>query len=108
MNTILGFTYGIILTLIATTYLIAPPPEPVTVHDIQIIERTRTEHVTTTLDLEQLKSQIAGINDDLHAECINIIERHTGDPKAGIIIHVERHYQGDACQAADQAIHGRW
>lgn len=105
MTHLLAFAYGVIITLITVTYLITPTD---TIHHVQVIERTRTEHVTTTLDLEDLKSQIADINDDLYAECINIIERHTGDPRAGIIIHVERHYQGNACQAADEATSGSW
>ena len=82
--------------------------EPKTVYRTEVIERTRTEQVLTTIDLEELKGNINELDKQLKAECILVIERHSGDPIEGIRHHVERHYAGDACKAADEAVRGQW
>lgn len=104
MKTLLGFTFGIVIGLIAITYMVPKQTEYITVHRTQVIER----EVLTTVDIEALKEQIEDLDDQLYIECVNVIERETGDPKAGIIQHVERHYQGNACKAADEALRGEW
>ena len=100
MRALIGFTFGIVIALIGVTYLV--PAQ--TVYTTEVIER----EIVTTLDLEELRQQVDTLDGELFVECINIIERHTNDPRPGIIHHVERHYQGDACKAADEAMHGNW
>jgi hypothetical protein len=100
MRALIGFTFGIVIALIGVTYLV--PAQ--TVYTTEVIER----EIVTTLDLEELRQQIDTLDGELFVECINIIERHSNDPRAGIIHHVERHYEGDACKAADEAMHGNW
>ena len=100
MRALIGFTFGIVIALIGVTYLV--PAQ--TVYTTEVIER----EVVTTLDVEELRQQVDTLDGELFVECINIIERYTNDPRPGIIHHVERHYQGDACKAADEAMHGNW
>jgi hypothetical protein len=100
MRALIGFTFGIVIALIGVTYLV--PAQ--TVYTTEVIER----EIVTTLDLEELRQQVDTLDGELFVECINIIERHTQDPRPGIIHHVERHYEGDACKAADEAMHGNW
>jgi transcriptional regulator of met regulon len=82
--------------------------EPTTVYQVQVIERTVVDEVLTTLDLEELRDQINNLKGDLNYECLLIIERHTGDPLPGIQHLVDRHYNGDACKAAEEAARGHW
>ena len=100
MRTLIGFTFGIIITLIGVTYLIPQQTQ----YETQVI--THTETVYT--DLDQLRLEYADLAEQLRHECLLIIERQTGDPMPGIEHHVNRHYQGDACRAADQALNGEW
>ena len=100
MRALIGFTFGIVIALIGVSYLV--PAQ--TVYTTEVLER----EIVTTLDLEELRQQLDTLDGELFVECINIIERHTNDPRPGIIHHVERHYQGDACKAADEAMHGNW
>ena len=81
-------------------------PETVVQHDVQVITETKTETVHT--DLDDLRAAFAQTAEELRRECLYIIERQTGDPMPGIIHHVDRHYQGDACRAADEALAGGW
>ena len=81
-------------------------PDTIVEHDVQVITETKTETVYT--DLDELREAFARTAEELRRECLYIIERQTGDPMPGIIHHVERHYQGDACAAADEALTGGW
>jgi hypothetical protein len=83
-------------------------PEPTVVYQTEVIERVHVEEVLTTLDIEELKDQIGELDQALYDECVAIIVHRTGDPEAGVIRHIERHYDGDACQAADEALRGDW
>lgn len=104
MRVLIGFTFGIVIGLIAITHIVPEQTKYVTVHDTQVIER----EILTTIDLDDLRQQIDELDQELYIECINVIAWHTDDPRAGIIQHVERHYEGDACRAADEAIRGEW
>ena len=104
MRALIGFTFGIVIAMIGITYVLPGQTEYVTVYSTEVIER----EILTTLDLDELAQQIEQLDGELYLECINIIERQTQDPRPGIIQHVERHYQGDACKAADEAMHGNW
>ena len=77
-------------------------PEPIVHHHTEVIERT------VYTDLDDLRLEFADLAEQLRTECLLIIERHTGDPMPGIINLIDRHYQGDACRAADEAIRGGW
>ncbi len=83
-------------------------PEPTVIYQTEVRERLITQDVITTLDLEDLKKQMADLDEQLYLECVEVIVRHTGDPRAGVIRHIERHYQGEACRAADEALSGGW
>ena len=83
-------------------------PEPTVVYQTEVHERIITHEVLTTIDLEALKEHIADLDEQLYTECLEIVIRQTGDPRAGVIRHIERHYQGDACRAADEALRGEW
>ena len=81
-------------------------PDTIVQHEVQVITETKTETVHT--DLDDLRQDFAELAEQLRLECLYIIERQTGDAMAGIMHHVERHYQGDACAAADEALAGGW
>lgn len=74
----------------------------------QVVERIRVNEVLTTIDLDDLRHEIDDLDEQLYTECVEVIHRKTGDPKAGIINLVERHYEGNACRAADEALNGLW
>ena len=80
----------------------ARTPDTVTEYQVEVIERT------VYTDLDDLREAFAQTAEELRQECLYIIERQTGDPMAGIIHHVDRHHQGDACAAADEALNGGW
>ena len=73
-------------------------------YHVEVIERTETVYT----DLDDLREAFAQTAEELRQECLYIIERNTGDPMPGIINLVDRHYQGDACRAADEALAGEW
>ena len=74
----------------------------------EIFVRTEIEEVLTTIDLEELKDSIKELDEQLHEECLFVIHHHTGDPVEGLRHYVDRHYDGNACQAADEAARGEW
>ena len=96
---------GAIAALIVVTII---KPQPTVIYQTEVRERLITQDVLTTLELEDLKEQMAELDEQLYIECVEVIIRHTGDPRAGVIRHIERHYQGDACRAADEALRGEW
>ena len=77
-------------------------PETITEHKVEVITQT------VYTDLDDLREAFAQTAEELRQECLYIIERQTGDPMAGIIHHIDRHYQGDACRAADEVLSGAW
>jgi hypothetical protein len=107
MRTIYGFAYGVILTLLAITYIVKPEPvEP----EIHLVDRTVVEQVMTTIDLDRIRDT-TGIDPDLDvqlaAECVHLIARETGEPIGGITHYIARYWQNDACAAAEHLlIHG--
>ena len=98
------FATAAITALIVIAIYQNRPPETVTQYQTEVI--TRTETVYT--DLDELRDAFARTAKELRQECLYIIERHTGDPMPGIINLIDRHYQGDACQAADEVLRGEW
>ena len=79
-------------------------PNTVTEYNVEVIERTETVYT----DLEDLRQEFADVAEQLRQECLYIIEVRTGDPMPGIINLIDRHYQGDACRAADEVLRGKW
>ena len=73
-------------------------------YHVEVIERTETVYT----DLNDLRQDFANIAEQLRQECLYIIEVRTGDPMPGIINLIDRHYQGDACRAADEVLRGEW
>jgi hypothetical protein len=105
MRLVTAAAAGAIAALIVVTIV---KPEPTVIYQTEVRERLITQDVLTTLELEDLKEQMAELDEQLYLECVEVIIRHTGDPRAGVIRHIERHYQGDACRAADEALSGGW
>jgi hypothetical protein len=93
MRTGLAAAAATIATVIITSQL--GQQEPDVVYQTEVIERT------VVLMSEDLDKQ-------LEDECVAIIVRLTGDPEQGIRNLIERHYQGDACEAAYEALRGDW
>jgi hypothetical protein len=106
MNTLIGFTFGTIAGLIAITLIL--PKQTVIEHQTEYVIQTVVHEKVAVLEFDELRDQITNLTDDLYQECLKVIERHTDDPMPGIIRHVDRHYQGDSCLAADEAIRGGW
>ena len=69
--------------------------ESTVVYETQVVERI------IVLTTDELEEQLAD-------ECIAIIVRLTGDPAPGVRNLIDRHYDGDACKAAQEAIRGDW
>ena len=102
---IAGFAIGAIVALNLAAHLVQQQPTPT---DSAVVVEYITETVTVHTDLDDLRQAFADTAEQLRQECLYILERTTGDPMAGIIHHVNRHYQGDACAAADEALRGGW
>lgn len=81
---------------------------PNTEYRTEVVERIIIDEKLTTIDLEQLRTQVQHLDEQLDGECVLMIHRNTGDPIQGIRNHVDRHYNGDACQAAEEAMSGNW
>ena len=107
MRFIAGLTIGIIAGLYIASHVIEQQLPARNTDDAVIVE-TYIEEVIVHTDLDDLRQAFAETAEQLRQECLYIIERQTGDPMAGIIRHVDRHYQGDACKAADEALAGGW
>jgi regulator of protease activity HflC (stomatin/prohibitin superfamily) len=95
--------------LLATVIVVAiyetrPTPELETRIEVQTIVR----EVITTIDLDELIEHAARLDEELTEECVAIIQRWTDEPKAGILHHVERHYEGDVCAYADEVVRANW
>ena len=102
---IIAITVPLTLALIATQiwFLTSLWNRSATVeYYVEVYERT------VYTDLDDLRQDFAETAEQLRQECLLIIERQTGDPMPGIINLVDRHYQGDACRAADEALSGGW
>jgi len=92
----------------ATLALVTLVSEPETIYETEVIERVQVEEVLTTIDLEELKASIEDLDEQLYEECLFVIHQHTGDPLEGLRHYVDRHYDGNACRAADEAARGEW
>jgi hypothetical protein len=86
---------GTVGAALAVLVMLQVTPEPDRIIETEIVERTV---ILSSIDIDK----------QLDDECIAIIVRLSGDPEAGVRHHVERHYQGDACEAAHEAIRGEW
>lgn len=95
---------AILTATLIVAYYETRTPETVTQYHVEVHERTETVYT----DLDDLREAFAQTAEELRQECLYIIEMRTGDPMPGIINLVDRHYQGDACRAADEAIRGEW
>ena len=95
---------AILTALVIVTIYETREPNTVTEYKVEVIERTETVYT----DLDDLRQDFADTAEQLRQECLYIIERHTSDPMPGIINLIDRHYQGDACQAADEVLRGEW
>ena len=78
-------------------------------HHVQVIERQLEPDVyTVDLDAHRDVSQVSEHDDAINAECAYAIQRRTDEPLAGIILYIERYYDGDACAAFDHYVEHGW
>jgi hypothetical protein len=109
MRTLVGFTFGVVATLLGVSTLAPGQTEIQVVH--QVDDTVHINQVITTLDLEQLRDidQIdPDLNEALAAECAYAIQRQTDEPLKGIVIQVERWWQGDSCAAYEHLVRHGW
>jgi len=102
MNRLLAFTFGIIATLLALTHT-TPEQTIHTIHTTQLVNQT-VEPVDIGHTMDRLRDTTQAntdVDDQLLAECIYALQRHTDDPLQGIVHYIERHWQGDACAALE-------
>jgi hypothetical protein len=111
MKTLYGFTTGVLLTLIASTYL--APKQTLIEHEIQVTnaDRIHIEQIITTLDLNDIRDTSAidpNLELQLLAECAYAIQAQTDEPLAGIIFYVDRYWTGDTCAAYEHLVRHGW
>jgi malate synthase len=109
MRTLYAFTTGVILTLIAATYLV-PQQQTLTVTST-VDDRVYTQEIITTIDLEHIRDTRDAdpqLDDSLNAECAYAIQRHTDEPLKGIINYIERYWSGDSCAAYEHLQNHDW
>lgn len=104
MKTIVTFTLGVILTLLAVTY--AMPQQ--TNYETQVITRTVTEYDQLDISAHRDVSAVSEHDDAINAECAYAIQRLTDEPLAGIVLYVERYWHGDACAAYLHQVEHGW
>ena len=95
MKTIITFTLGIILTLLVVSYAMPAQNH----YETQVITRTVTEYEPLDISAHRDISQVSEHDDAINMECTYAIQRQTGEPLMGIVLYVEKHWQGDACAA---------
>lgn len=78
--------------------------------ETQTLYETVIRTATETIDLERLRDVSAASphQDDNNYECTVALQRITGDPLAGIILYVDRWWQGDACAAYEHQVTHGW
>ena len=97
------------LTGSAVTLLITQPWHNTSTHTVETFVETQVEQVMTIIDLERLRDvpAKADIDEQLNYECTVALQRLTDEPWMGIILYLERHWNGDACAAYEhQVLHG--
>ena len=104
MKLIVGFTFGTITALLVASYLIPGQTHIETIVQTEVV----TQQVVTTLNLEHLKDQVESLNEALYEECIRVLQRTSDLPIPMIQQYVDRHYEGDACKAADKVWSYGW
>jgi hypothetical protein len=113
MRTIIGYITSAIIGAAAiigwhAVHEQARPPQ----HVVQVIERT----IEKELDYDRIRTLLidpTNINPNLEArlatECTYSIAQHTKEPLMGIVLHVDRRWQGDACAALENLLtHGTY
>ena len=95
MRTILTFTLGIIVTLLAMSHAMPAQNQ----YETQVVTRTVTEYEPLDISAHRDISQVSEHDDAINMECAYAIQRQTDEPLMGIVLYVEKHWQGDACAA---------
>jgi len=109
MKVLIGFTAGVLAGLVALTYL-APGQtqyETLTVYKDRVI----VEQVMTTIDLDRIRDTQAihpDLDEQLLYECAMALQRQTSEPLAGIVLYIQRYWQGDSCAAFDHQVRHGW
>jgi len=81
-----------------------------TATETRVEYRTIVKEVPTTLDLDEMRdvSAISQHDDELNYECTSAIQRLTDDPWMGIVLYIERYWEGDACAAYEHQVTYGW
>jgi len=95
MRTILTFTLGIIVTLLAVSYAVPAQKQ----YETQVVTRTVTEYEPLDISAHRDIREVSEHDDAINMECAYAIQRQTDEPLMGIVLYIERHWQGDACAA---------
>lgn len=92
------------------TLLIVEPWVDTSTHTVETVVHTQIEEVMTTIDLDRLRQVPAKshVDEQLNAECTYAIQRITEEPLMGISLYLERHWNGDACQAYEHQVKHGW
>jgi len=106
MRTIIGFALGFITALYIASHM--PVTIVETVH--QLPDTVIVDQVTTTIDLDRLRdtSNVSDHDERLNAECTYGIHHKADEPLAGIIIYIDRYWEGDACAALEHLLFHDW
>jgi len=98
-------TIAIIATTATLTALIVQPD---TIVDTVTV--TDTVHVPTSIDLQASRQVPAKspVDDQLDMECAYALQRITDEPLMGILLYVERWWNGNACDAYQHQVEHGW
>ena len=105
MKTVIGYITSALIGASATigwhaVHEAARPPQ----HVVQVIERT----IEKDLDYDRIRTILIDptsinphLDKQLASECTYALERLSGDPYMGIVLHIARHWHNDACAALE-------
>jgi len=81
-------------------------PETVT----ETVQVTHTEYVPVSIELNASRQVPAKspVDEQLNMECAYALQRITDEPLMGIILYVERWWDGNACHAYEHQVEHGW
>ena len=107
MKHLATFAAGVAFTL--TAIYVMTPASITNIHPVEVIERTvHTSSNYTITTSPDTTGADPHLDDQLNAECAWALARHTDDPMAGLLIHIERRWSGDSCAALEHYHQHGW
>jgi len=103
-------TSAAVLAGSALTLLIVQPWVSNESHTVETFVLTQVKEVTTSIDLDRYRDvpAKADIDEQLNYECTIALQRLTDEPLMGIMLYVDRYWNGDACQAYEHQVLYGW